>query len=487
MNLLSDLDKVFVAKATEAGQGHIFDGWKDLSSEAQQSLIADVEAIDFQLLRRLIHEHLSGSESPLPTRVLKPAPLTPFPDPARDPKDYEFSRNLAEYALRTGEVLIVTAAGGKSPFAEPTGKLPIGPASRRTIFQLFAERIGALNRRYRTTIRWHIFCHPSEAEETKEHFKENNFFGLKRSSIAFVPQTLLPLVDRRGRILLSGPGKLAKGPSGHGGVLLQLLSDEVLAELEGSGVRYVFYHQVDNPLAQVGDPTFLGLHVKEGSEVSSKCVLKNDPDEPVGVFCQHNESAAVIEYTELAPEDRRARHPDGRLVFSAANVGIHIFSVEFLRRLRQENVQLPFHAVPCSTPCLNRHGDLVEPSSPNAIGFRAFVFDAIPFARRAVVTEVPREEEFSPVKRPASRPASGEAGGPEAPEPGTLERARLDLSRRSARWLRAAGFEVPEAFAEPPGRWVELSPLYALDAEELKRKGVQDFPAAGDIQIGGGS
>ncbi len=480
MHLLSDLDKVCVAKATEAGQEHIFEGWKDLPPDAQQSLLADVESVDFQLLRRLVRDHLSPGGDALP-RVLKPAALTPLPDPERDPNEYEFSRNLAEYALRTGEVLVATAAGGKSPFSGPIGTLPVGPVSRRSVFELLAERIAALNRRYRAQIRWHIFVHPSELEETKEHFKKGNFFGLKRSYVTFVPQELLPLVDRRGRMVLCAPGRLAKGPSGHGSILRYFLSDDAFAAIESWGVRHIFYHQVDNPLVLVCDPVFLGVHIKEGSEVSSKCVLKTDPGEPVGVFCQHNESTVVVEYTELAREDREARQPDGRLVFSSANVGIHIFSVDFLKRLREENVQLPFHAVPCTTPCVNRRGEIAEPNEPNVVGFRSFIFDAIPYARRALVAEVPRGEEFSPLK-------GGERACPEpADEPPSLERARRDLSRRYARWLRAAGCEVPEAFEEPPRRWVEIAPAYAWDAEELKKKGVGEVPPSGDILLGGGS
>src|SRR5690606_11601412 len=61
LKLSSEADQVCVAKAAEAGQGHVFDHWDELSAEAQKDLIRQLQAIDFQLLKHLIHQRSQGS------------------------------------------------------------------------------------------------------------------------------------------------------------------------------------------------------------------------------------------------------------------------------------------------------------------------------------------------------------------------------------------------------------------------------------------
>jgi UDP-N-acetylglucosamine/UDP-N-acetylgalactosamine diphosphorylase len=82
--------------------------------------------------------------------------------------------------------------------------------------------------------------------------------------------------------------------------------------------------------------------------------------------------------------------------------------------------------------------------------FETFVFDSIPLARKSCCVEVVREEEFAPVKNQT---------GIDSPD--TARQAMNSLFRR---WLTEAGAEVA------PNAQVEISPLFALDKEELIEK-----------------
>src|SRR5262249_41940300 len=95
-------------------------------------------------------------------------------------------------------------------------------------------------------------------------------------------------------------------------------------------------------------------------------------------------------------------------------------------------------------------GRLVEPATENAVKFEQFIFDVLPLAERSLVVEARREEEFCPLKNKT---------GDFSPD-----YVRNGMSRRAAAWLRSAGLAVPD------GLPVEISPLYALDAEQVAAK-----------------
>ena len=80
----------------------------------------------------------------------------------------------------------------------------------------------------------------------------------------------MPAVDAAsGRLLLDRPHRMVVSPDGHGGMLTALKHSGLLDVLRGRGIEHLFYFQVDNPLAAVCDPEFLGYHLLAGSEMSS--------------------------------------------------------------------------------------------------------------------------------------------------------------------------------------------------------------------------
>lgn len=451
----SQADKVCVAKVHEADQEHVFEHWDELQAEEQKALLSQLRAVDFQLLKRLVQQHIYEQRTD-DERVLHPPHIERLPDPVTQVEDRELCRSLGEYAFRMDQVALVTSTGNAGPLGEPVGLLPVGPVTGKSVFQLHSEKVRALNRRHRISIRWSIFCHPGHVETTTSFFRENSYFGLNCSDLHFLEQELLPVVDRRGKMLLSARGRLALAPTGHGTILTQLLEERQFQSLEKAGIKYVLYFQADNPLANVYDPVFLGYHIRNQAEISSKCVRKQDPAEPVGVFCQFNGAKGVIEFSELSEEDRERRAEDGSLVFAAADIGNCVFSVDFLRRLKDQGCSLPHHAVPHIRPYVNKRGRLVRPTEPNSIRFETYIFDVLPEATRAPVVEVERQEEFSPIRN---------TGGKNSPQT-----AQRDLSHLYALWLKDACPDKSTGSEKEFGRAIEISPLYAMDAAELKEK-----------------
>jgi len=283
---------------------------------------------------------------------------------------------------------------------------------------------------------------------TRSFLLDNNCFGLHRTDIFIFTQGEVPAVDATGNLLLSSKHSIAMNPDGHGGVIAALSRSGGLAEMGGRGITYISYVQVDNPLANVIDPVFLSLHVNHedsSAEVSSKCVQKTNPDEPVGVFCRIDKNTAIMEYSDLPQEKKTLLKPDGSLEYQAGSIAIHMLSVDFLQRVGDD---LPWHIAHKKVPHISiEDGSLIEPESPNAYKFERFVFDVLPLAENSLVVQTCREEEFAPIKN---------ATGDDSPAT-----SHALQQQRAVRWLQHHGVQVSKTAT------VEMSPLTAARKQDI--------------------
>ncbi len=391
-----------------------------------------------------------GASAVVARRDLEPPPVVRCPELAPDDPHHAeaFERGVA--ALRAGQVALLTVAGGMGTrlgWSGPKGTFPIGPVTNRSLFALYGETIAALSRRYEVALPWVIMTSPLNDEATRAHFAAHEFFGLQPDQVHFATQGVFAAFDLRGRIVLGDDGRPVCLPDGHGGVYAALRRTGLLEHFERSGVEVFFYFQVDNPLCRIADPYFLGRHLLEGAEMSTKVVEKREPDERVGLVVRTGAALRIVEYSELPAELAARRDPSGRLLLRAANTAIHAIDRALVDRVARGDIRLPVHLARKPVPVgAARHIDGYKPE--------LFVFDAMPYARGALAYEVIRDLEFAPVKS---------AQGSDTPG-----RARELLSALYRRMAVEAGLgEALPAQCEA----IEISPLDALDAAELRRAG----------------
>ncbi len=436
------------------GQQHVLAFWDKLSARERVILGEQIAALDFGLLERAQRQDPAAKSEAL---NLEPEPFIRLPYDAQSVLKWRQARHVGQEALAAGRVAAMVVAGGQGTrlgFDGPKGAFPIGPISRRTLFQIHAEKVLAASRRYAREIPFLIMTGPSNDSETKYFFKQHGFFGLPHDSVKIFQQSQMPAVDMKGKLILDAPDHIFVSPDGHGGSLKALWDCGIAAWLEQRGVDTISYFQVDNPLVSVLDPCFIGFHIEAGAEMSLKLLERSDPDEKLGIWVNNGGAAMVIEYSDMPEAEMHACTPDGSLKYPGGSIAIHCFDVGFVRRLNEKGIALPYHRARKKVAYLDSSGALIQPDEPNATKFEMFVFDALLLAKKTVAVETARAEEFSPVKN---------AEGADSPET-----ARRDMARQYARWLHSIGVTVRTDANGDPADMIEISPLVADDSETLR-------------------
>lgn len=461
-------DPAMVDLLASFGQDHVLRFWDELDPEGRNRLIGQLQRLDLPrlalLIDRLVLNASKDEALAIDPRQVEPVDVRRVPQTDSERVIRRRAADRGEAALAAGEVAAVLVAGGQGTrlgFDAPKGTYPIGPVSGASLFQLHAEKLVALGKRFGKSIPLYVMTSPENHEATTEFFAHHDRFGLDH--VRFFVQGQLPAVDAAtGKLLLAAKDSLALSPDGHGGTITALAARErpdqpsCLEEMRDRGIQTLFYFQVDNPLVQICDPAYLGLHLMAEADISFKVVEKQRPEEKVGVVVQVDGHAQVIEYSDLPTELAERREPDGGLQLWAGSIAIHCFDRAFLERLVSGGGQLPVHRALKKVPYLSESGQRVEPEAPNAVKFETFIFDALPLADRWSIVETERAIEFEPLKN---------ATGPDSPAT-----VRQRLSDLFGDWLEQAGAKVLRRGDGSVPFGIEISPLFALDAAELKQK-----------------
>jgi UDP-N-acetylglucosamine/UDP-N-acetylgalactosamine diphosphorylase len=451
-------------------QEQLLEFWSRLNAGSRQTLLGQIAALDLPLLVKM-KESLPGlMPASIPTNPM--AEVTPVPPESLSKEDRVEARDLGEQALRRGEVGVLLVAGGQGTrlgFEGPKGTFALGPLSKASLFAIHARKILACRRTFGKPLPFYVMTSQANDAETRAFFDRNNFFGLPSSEVCFFAQGMYPALWPDGRIVLEAPDRLFQAPDGHGGVLAALQRTGMLDDMCRRGVKNLFYFQVDNPLVEIADPEFIGLHLRAKAQMSLKVCAKRDPEEGMGVVVRRGGEYAMVEYTELTREQKHARDAAGELKFKYGSVAIHVFDLEFLAQ--EARIGLPLHSAHKKVPFCDAQGCSQKTDRPNAYKFEKFIFDALPDARRVLVVDFDRTEEFSPVKN---------ASGPDSPDT-----ARADMMSKWARWMVANGIRVPRTPDGGLQHRIEIDACYAVNAVQLGPRLPPGFVWAGDLDLRG--
>ena len=430
------------------GQSHLLCFWNKLNKADQAALLEQIESIDFREVARC-QDMLRDSGKSAATKKGRPmAPEVTHPTGALLKKAVAAGeRELA--AGRVGVLLVAGGQGSRLGFDGPKGAYPIGPITGAPLFYFHARKVLALARRYKARIPFYIMTSAANYADTVAHFEQHAWFGLDKKDVIFFRQGMWPGMTPDGKIILDKPGHVFMSPDGHGGMLAALKANGCFKDMAARGVTTLFYFQVDNPLVNVAEPAFIGLHVLGKSEYSLKLCAKRSPREGLGMVVRRGGRFDMIEYTEMTHEMNYRRTADGDLYFKYGSPAIHVFDRAFLEREAAKD--MPLHLAHKKIATVDDAGKTITPKAANGYKFEKFIFDILSEAKRVTCVAFDRRDEFAPVKN---------ADGKDSPAT-----CRAALQAKWRRQLANVHVAVPISMS------LEIDPAFMYDGLDILNRG----------------
>lgn len=454
-----DLPAPLAEQLAAAGQEAVCASWPQLDAATRVRLVAQLQALDWPLIRELrqrvlaMHEQGEADGSSLPNldQASTPPCLT-LRDMANPiPPAIAAARGTAALAAgRVGAILVAGGQGSRLGFDGPKGLYEIGPVSGASLFEILCGKLVAVAKRHGAAVPLTIMTSSATDAATREFLARHDRFGIPEDRLLFFRQHDLPaLDDTTGDMLRDAPGHIAMAPDGHGGMLGSLAEAGGLDWFARQGVDHIVSFQIDNPLAMPLDAEFLGYHLLTDSEFTPQVVPKTDPAERVGVVVTTAGTTRIVEYSDLPVELAAARLPDGRLTLHAGSIAVHAFTRGFLERTASQADALPLHMAHKAVSFVDGSGKCVTPTTPNAYKFERFLFDLMPLAHTVTLVEVDPAEGFAPLKN-----APGAAAD-------TAEHVTAAMVAHARQALERAGVAVAAGIP------VELAADRIVDADDI--------------------
>lgn len=373
----------------ENGQGHI--------KVKNEELADQILHIDFERLKTLDEEITHpcctcNIEDISPVKAINPD--------KKDKKELEEYIKIGENVVKSGHFAIGIMAGGQGTRLGHNGpkgtfKLELN-GETKSLFEIIVDKLKDAYEKYNVYLNCYIMTSPENNKETVAFFEKNNYFNYPKEYIKFFMQEDLPLLNKKGKLILGEDGLIKLASEGNGGIFYSMAKKGIIDDMKSKNIKWIFIGSVDNLLVKYVDTLLLGLAIKQNVNIATRTVIKNSPNERVGVLCKKNGKVKVIEYTEVPKEMRVATDEAGEFLYGESHIMCNLFSLEAIEKASTK--ELKYHVVVKKIKYIDENGKLVNPTEPNCYKFEKFVFDSFGLFDEIAILRGKREEDFAPIK-----------------------------------------------------------------------------------------
>ena len=383
----------------ENNQNKILGFFDKISQDEQEQLASEILKIDFDKINKMYSNRESKNISSDKIEPIKYIDKNNLDENTKSELD-----NLGKQVISNGEYAVVTMAGGQGTrlgWKGPKGtfKLDIGE-NGKYIFEILTDTLKKASKDYGVEPYWYIMTSIENNEDTIAFFEEHNYFGYNKHKVKFFKQSVLPVLDFEGNLLVTKDSNnnyiVKEASNGNGEVFKALKDSNLIDDMKNHNIKWIYICGVDNILANMVDSTLLGLAIKNNIPSASKSVKKAYPEERVGIFCKKNGKPAIIEYIDMTEEMIYAKDEKGELLYGESNFVAHLFNISTLENLAEYDFK--YHCAKKKNTYISSDLTKVIPEEPNTYKFEAFIFDGFEALSDMVVLRVNREEEFAPIK-----------------------------------------------------------------------------------------
>lgn len=377
---------------TQNNQLQLLKYYDELNEEQQQSLIKQIEGIDFDLLKLLEHENQEN----------KKGVITPLED-AVSIQDIEKNKEkyaaIGEQAIKEGKVAALLLAGGMGTRLgsdKPKGMYNIGITKDVYIFEMIVRNLMDVVNQTGAWVPLYIMTSEKNNDDTIQFFEEKDYFGYDKDYVEFFVQEMAPAASFDGKIYLEDKDRVSTSPNGNGGWFISFVKAGLCEKAKKAGVEYINIFAVDNVCQRMADPCFVGAMIEGGYRSAAKVVSKANPEEKVGVLCLEDGKPSIVEYYELTEEMRYQTRENGELAYKYGVILNYLFNIEDLEKNLNNN--LTVHVVKKKIEHIDENGNKVKPETENGYKFETLVLDMVHMMDNCLAYEVVREKEFAPIK-----------------------------------------------------------------------------------------
>lgn len=373
----------------ENGQGHI--------KVKNEELADQILHIDFERLKTLDEEITHpcctcNIEDISPVKAINPE--------KKDTEEIEEYIKIGEDVVKSGHFAIGIMAGGQGTRLGHNGpkgtfKLELN-GETKSLFEIIVDKLRNAYEKYNVYLNCYIMTSPENNKETVAFFEKNNYFNYPKEYIKFFMQEDLPLLNKKGKLILGEDGLIKFASEGNGGIFYSMAKKGIIDDMKSKKIKWIFIGSVDNLLVKYVDTLLLGLAIKQNVNIATRTVIKNSPNERVGVLCKKNGKVKVIEYTEVPKEMMVATDEAGEFLYGESHIMCNLFSLEAIEKASTK--ELKYHVAVKKIKYIDENGKLVNPTEPNCYKFEKFVFDSFGLFDEIAILRGKREEDFAPIK-----------------------------------------------------------------------------------------